>query len=64
MITTTPHNATTVSSLGPVEVIDHTKPAESIIAGLGAAGPYDAVFDTIGLPPVIVILGQVLADGW
>jgi len=60
--TSSPHNAPTVSSLGPVKVIDHTQPASSVIAELKAAGPYDAVFDTIGLPPVTAILGQVLAE--
>ena len=60
--TTSPHNAPTVSSLGPAKVIDHTQSAESIIAEFKAAGPYYAIFDTIGLPPVTAILGQVLAE--
>jgi len=60
--TASPHNAPTVSSLGPAKVIDHTQPAELVIAELKAAGPYDAIFDTIGLPPVTAILGQVLAE--
>ncbi len=60
--TSSPHNASTVTSLGPAKVVDHTQPAESVIKELKAAGPYDAVFDTIGLPSVTAILGQVLAE--
>ncbi|KAF2235824.1 GroES-like protein [Viridothelium virens] len=60
--TSSPANSATVNSLQPARVIDHTQPAETIVAELKAAGPYDAVFDTIGLPTVTTILGQVLAE--
>ena len=48
--------------LCPAKVIDHTEPFYSVIAELNAAGPYGAVVDTIGLPPVTVILSQVLTE--
>ncbi|KAF2492190.1 GroES-like protein [Lophium mytilinum] len=60
--TSSPQNLPTVTSLHPAKIIDHTQPASSIIEELKAAGPYDAVFDTIGLPSVTTILGQVLAE--
>ena len=60
--TSSPQHAAFVSSLGPHKVVDHTQAASSIVSELKAAGPYDAVFDAIGLDPVIEILGQVLKE--
>ncbi|KAL9097395.1 MAG: hypothetical protein Q9165_000290 [Trypethelium subeluteriae] len=60
--TSSPTNAAAVTSLQPAKVVDHTQPAETIVAELKAAGPYDAIFDTIGLPTVTTIIGQVLAE--
>ncbi|KAF2816284.1 GroES-like protein [Mytilinidion resinicola] len=60
--TSSPRNLATVTSLHPAKIIDHTQPASSIVEELKAAGPYHAVFDTIGLPTTTTILGQVLAE--
>ena len=60
--TSSPHNAPTMSSLKPAKIVDHTQPVESMVEDLKAAGPYDAIFDTIGTAPATAIIGKVLAD--
>ena len=60
--TSSPKNASTVSSLGPAKVIDHTQPSSAIVSELKEAGPYDAVFDSIGSADVSSIIGQVLQE--
>lgn len=56
-------NRALVEGLGPKHVLDHTVGAEALGKGLVALGPFDAVFDTIGRPPVTAVLGPVLAAG-
>ena len=60
--TSSPQHTAFVSSLGAGRVIDHTQPESSIISELKVEGPYDAVFDSIGLPPVTAIIGQVMKE--
>jgi NADPH:quinone reductase-like Zn-dependent oxidoreductase len=54
--TSSQRNREFVQSLGPAHVIDHYLPPEEVVAALNAHGPYDKIFDTIGLPPVTSII--------
>ena len=47
--TSSPENAAFVKYLGPAAVIDHAQPTEAILRELNAHGPYEAIFDAIGL---------------
>lgn len=58
--TSSPHNHAFVSTLGAATIIDHTQPADRILAELREHEPYDAIFDSIGLTPVTDILGEFL----
>ncbi|OJJ46856.1 hypothetical protein ASPZODRAFT_131748 [Penicilliopsis zonata CBS 506.65] len=60
--TSSPQNRGFVESLGPVAVIDHTLPADQIADQIRAHGPYDAILDTIGLPPVTNMLVGYLSS--
>lgn len=60
--TSSPHNSAFVSSLGPAKVVDHTQSVDSIAAELKAAGPYDAIFDAVGLPVATEAISQVLKE--
>lgn len=51
-----------VKSLGPSHIIDHNLPAEDVVAELKAHGPYDKIFDAIGLPSVTSIMIDYLAS--
>jgi NADPH:quinone reductase-like Zn-dependent oxidoreductase len=58
--TSSPKNKEFVQSLGPSSIIDHTLPQEEVISSIQSHGPYEVVFDAIGLPPVTDILGKYL----
>lgn len=58
--TSSPQNYAFVSTLGAATIIDHTQPANKILAELREHEPYDAIFDSIGLTPVTNILGELL----
>ncbi|KAH7112594.1 chaperonin 10-like protein [Dactylonectria estremocensis] len=58
--TTSPRHAAFVARLGASRVIDHSKPFETTVKELVAAGPYDIVFDTISNSETIKINGEVL----
>ncbi|KAI9661809.1 MAG: putative secondary metabolism biosynthetic enzyme [Bathelium mastoideum] len=60
--TSSPPHASFVSSIGPAKVVDHTQDVSQIVSELKAEGPYFAVFDTVGLPVVTTVLGQVLQE--
>ena len=51
-----------VSTLGARTVIDHTQSEAKIVAKLKANGPYDYIFDAIGLPQVTDILSTYLGE--
>lgn len=56
--TSSPRNKDYVQSLNPSAVIDHSQPAKEVVAQLQSHGPYDTIFDAIGLPPVTEILAE------
>ncbi|KAF2746175.1 putative alcohol dehydrogenase [Sporormia fimetaria CBS 119925] len=60
--TTSPQHAEYVASLNPDVVIDHKQSASAIVEELKKNGPYDAIFDTIGLPPVTNIFYDYLGS--
>ncbi|PLB44954.1 GroES-like protein [Aspergillus steynii IBT 23096] len=60
--TSSAQNREFVESLGPAHIIDHTAGAETILEELRSQGPFDAVFDTIGVPPVTNILVKYLSS--
>jgi NADPH:quinone reductase-like Zn-dependent oxidoreductase len=58
--TSSPSNQAFVQSLGPSSIIDHTLPQEELLSMIQSLGPYDVIFDAIGLPPVSELLGKYL----
>ncbi|KAH8722612.1 chaperonin 10-like protein [Phaeosphaeriaceae sp. PMI808] len=58
--TSSQRNRDFVQSLGPSHIIDHELPAEKVVAALKANGPYEKIFDTIGLPVVTGIMIEYL----
>ncbi|PYH91811.1 putative alcohol dehydrogenase [Aspergillus ellipticus CBS 707.79] len=60
--TSSPRHRDFVVSLGPAHIIDHTLPAEQLEEEICAQGPYDHIFDTIGLAPVTNLLVQYLSS--
>ncbi|KAI9043178.1 zinc-binding alcohol dehydrogenase family protein [Aspergillus affinis] len=60
--TSSPQNREFVESLNPAYIIDHTAPAETIVEELRSQGPFDSIFDTIGLPPVTNILIKYISS--
>jgi NADPH:quinone reductase-like Zn-dependent oxidoreductase len=59
--TSSPKHRDFVQSLNPSTIIiDHSQPSKNITANIESHGPYDAVFDTIGLAPVPELLGEYL----
>ena len=60
--TSSPANHDFVSTLGAAHIINHKLPHDQVVSELKSNGPYEAVFDTIGLPPVTDLLGEVLAE--
>ncbi|KAJ5810303.1 zinc-type alcohol dehydrogenase-like protein [Penicillium pulvis] len=51
-----------VQQHGPTHIIDHTLPQEQVVKSLKSHGPYDAVFDAIGTPPVTAIMVAMFED--
>jgi NADPH:quinone reductase-like Zn-dependent oxidoreductase len=60
--TSSPHNHTFVESLGPSHIIDHTQPADVLLQQVKEHGPYAAIFDAIGLPPITNLFYDYLAS--
>lgn len=60
--TLSPRNNTTVQSLGATSIIDHTLPSDDVLNRIEAQGPYDYIFDTISLPPIITLLSKYLSS--
>lgn len=60
--TSSPRNHGFVASLAPAHIIDHTLPSSSIIDEIKSHGPYDAIFDTIGLAPVTDLMSEYLSS--
>ncbi|KAL9102123.1 MAG: hypothetical protein Q9163_002684 [Psora crenata] len=60
--TSSPKHREFVSSLGAAKIIDHTQSADKVVAELEANGPYEAIYDSIGLPAVTNILSGYLAE--
>jgi len=60
--TSSPKHHDFVAKLGPAHIIDHTQPADAIVAALKENGPYDAIYDTISIPPVTNIFSQYLGE--
>ena len=60
--TSSPKNKDFVSFLGPAHIIDHTLTAGEIVAELQAQGPYNAIFDTIGVATVTDIMSEYLSS--
>ena len=60
--TSSPRNCEFVESLQPGYVIDHTQSGSEILASIRQHGPYEAIFDSIGLPPVTDILVEYIAS--
>ncbi|KAF4231720.1 hypothetical protein CNMCM6805_010309 [Aspergillus fumigatiaffinis] len=52
----------TVEEHNPSYIIDHTLPHEKLISELKSHGPYDAVFDAIGTPPVTAVLVAMFGE--
>lgn len=59
--TSSPEHKDYVRSLGPSTIIDHSQPAETVLSHIQSHGPYDAIFDAIGLPPTFDVLGKYLS---
>lgn len=55
-------NRDIVQKHGPVHIIDHTIPPAQLVESLKSHGPYDAVFDAIGTPPVTAVLVAMFGD--
>jgi NADPH:quinone reductase-like Zn-dependent oxidoreductase len=60
--TSSPGHREIVQKHNPVHVIDHTLPHEKLVTELKSYGPYDAVFDAIGTPPVTAVLVAMFGD--
>jgi NADPH:quinone reductase-like Zn-dependent oxidoreductase len=60
--TSSPANRSFVKASGAAHTVDHTLPAEKLLAELKSNGPYDAIFDAIGTPEVTSLIGKLLAD--
>jgi len=60
--TSSPRNLSFVSSLGAADIVDHTQPADALVAQLKKRGPYHTVFDTISEPSgaTMALLAKVL----
>lgn len=60
--TSSPRNRDFVKSLAPAYIVDHTAPADTVEEEIRQQGPYDAILDTIGLPPVTNLLVKYLSS--
>jgi NADPH:quinone reductase-like Zn-dependent oxidoreductase len=60
--TSSPEHETYVESLSPSYIIDHSQAPEILLNEIKEQGPYDAIFDTIGTPPVTNVLFDYLGS--
>jgi threonine dehydrogenase-like Zn-dependent dehydrogenase len=62
--TTSPQHKAYVESLGAesAHIIDHTQGPDALLADIKKQGPYDAIFDTIGIPSVTNLLFDYLGS--
>ena len=60
--TSSPGNKDFVQRASPSHIIDHTLPHDQLLSELKSSGPYDAVFDTIGTPPVTTLIVKLLGE--
>lgn len=60
--TSSPKNHDFVKALQPNQIIDHTQNPEDILRDLHAHGPYKAILDTVGTPPVNGVLARYLSS--
>lgn len=58
--TSSPQHKDFVQSLGPSAIIDHSQSREELLSNIRAHGPYEAIFEAIGLPPVVDMLAEYL----
>lgn len=58
--TSSPKHKSFVQSLGPSTIIDHSQSHADIVSAVKSHGPYEAIFDAIGLQPVTEILSEYL----
>jgi NADPH:quinone reductase-like Zn-dependent oxidoreductase len=60
--TSSPKHKAYVESLNPDYIIDHTQAPDTLLNEVTRQGPYDAIFDTIGIPPVTNLLFDYLSS--
>lgn len=60
--TSSPKHKSYVQSLSPGHIIDHIQTPDALLAEIEQQGPYDAIFDTIGTPPVTNLLYDYLSS--
>jgi threonine dehydrogenase-like Zn-dependent dehydrogenase len=60
--TSSPANRDFVSSLGAKVIVDHTQSPDVVVKELKSHGPYEAMLDCIGTPPVDALFAQLLAE--
>lgn len=60
--TSSPKHQAYVESLKPSYIIDHTQTPDAVVAEIAAKGPYHAIFDSIGTPPVTNLLFDYLGS--
>jgi NADPH:quinone reductase-like Zn-dependent oxidoreductase len=60
--TSSPKHKVYVESLNPDYIIDHTQDQDALLDEVKKQGPYDAIFDTIGIPPVTNLLFDYLSS--
>lgn len=60
--TSSPKHKSYVQSLSPGHIIDHTQTTGALLAEIKRQGPYDAIFDTIGTPPVTNLMYDYLSS--
>ncbi|KAK5412774.1 hypothetical protein LTR06_005745 [Exophiala xenobiotica] len=58
--TSSPKHKDFVQSLGPSVIIDHSQSSEKLVSNIRSHGPYEAIFDAIGLPSVTEVLAEYL----
>jgi len=58
--TSSSKNRDFVQSLGALAIIDHSQPGEELLSNIRSHGPYEVIFDAIGLPPVTDLLAEYL----
>jgi NADPH:quinone reductase-like Zn-dependent oxidoreductase len=58
--TSSPRNMPFVSTLGAMQIIDHTLSKDDLISALKTEGPYNTVLDSISKPETVSIVAAVL----